>query len=236
MALQDEMETAVGLLRAGVIELHRLDGANRFFRLPLLLVSQGLERLTKVALILHELNRTGAMPSRQTMKVTYGHDLVTLLEEIVKVTSEPSYRVNPIAGEDADYLRTSASLREHLRIIGGFGDEARYFDLDTLLKHTKPGAFDPKEAMDQLELQIMSQHPEFKLGDLTNKQLGEFYAIVNRELTTNILRFGRTVARLFYFDLTGEAGRMASGRAGSLVVLRDQNLGTIPAAWRKSTY
>lgn len=83
-ALTKELDAGIRLIKAGLRELQRIDGANDFFHLPMALLSQGIERLLKTIICYHYLEQRGELPPRDAFgKGVQGHNLVRHLEFIV---------------------------------------------------------------------------------------------------------------------------------------------------------
>jgi hypothetical protein len=59
VALIDELESATKLIDLGVGELHKIDGANNYYHLPMQLLSQGLERFLKLTYAMATLGSAG---------------------------------------------------------------------------------------------------------------------------------------------------------------------------------
>lgn len=224
-----EVETAADLLRAGLDALHRLD-SRRFYRAPMMLIAQGLERLSKVAIALDSLHGTGRLPSRDEFR-NYGHGLMALLVRVVEITQRPEYAVNQVAREDAAHMLTDSLLPQHLAAIQAYGDANRYHDLDAFLGYPAKTT-DPAASINGLELELLERHPEWSIGSMTQREFDDLQRELSRELTTSVLRFGRAVARPFFFSQMGDAGRMVSGPLASLVKLRDEELAEMPQRWR----
>jgi hypothetical protein len=85
VALIQELHTAVGLAQLGLGSLQRIDGANDFYHLPLLLLAEAKERLLKVILCLHAKSDTEAYPTLAEIK-GYGHNLASLLNKVTEPT------------------------------------------------------------------------------------------------------------------------------------------------------
>jgi len=85
IAIDQELLTAVRLIKCGFGQLQQMDGANDFYHLPLLALSSGFERYLKVILCFRHLERTGEFPDSDGLpRGSKGHDLELLLERVRK--------------------------------------------------------------------------------------------------------------------------------------------------------
>ncbi len=230
--LIEEVATTAGLLRAGLDALQELDGANVFYRLPLSLLAQGLERLMKVAIALVELEDTGSLPTVRAIKA-YGHDLTRFLDRCAEIAERPSYHGRPSAKEDAAFLATDQDLRRFVVAIAAYGDDKRYTDLGRFLGEPKAMTQDPDGVMAVFETEILERHPEWE-AKLAEPGFDGFYPVVVGDLTAIVQRHARSVSRFFVWGPTGDLGRQASGALIPLLVLRDADLRTLPRPGARS--
>jgi hypothetical protein len=229
VALIREVDTAANLIRAGLTELQYIDGGNRFYRLPMTLLGQGLERLMKVAIALNTLETTGSLPTPAWMKNQFQHDILKLSEACGEIIAETKYASSrPAAAEDALFF-SEAQLKEALVAAQGFAERERYADLDRFLDPmaTTP---DPDERFDALEATILGRYPEWE------RLLGEpgftrFYVVMVDDLLALFQRFARAVARLYVWGPLGDLGREASGPLTPLLTARDEHMQQLPKRW-----
>jgi hypothetical protein len=224
-----EVETAASLVRAGLTELQYIDGANRFYRLPMTLLGQGLERLMKVAIALDHLQATGSLPTTRWMKEEFQHDLGRLARRCAEVVARPEYATSrTAAGDDAAFL-ADPELAQALAAAQGYAERERYADLDHFLDAaaTTP---DPGVRFDNLEWTILRRFPawEARLGEAG---FSGFYPVMVDELTKMFQRFARSIARLYVWGPLGELGAVASGPLTPLLTARDERLHELPKQW-----
>ncbi len=222
LGLIEEAETAAGLLRAGLIALQDIDGANQFYRLPMMLLGQGLERLMKIALALSTLADTGQLPSAAAIK-RYGHDLTGLLAACAGVAARPTYGSRIAAAEDAAFLSCDADLHDVVEAIAGFGNEERYAELGWFLGDPRARGQDPMARVHDFEMKILDRHPQWK-ARLGSIDFNGFYAVLVGELTAIVQRLVRAVSRFLVWGLAGEFGPRTSVPLGSFLILRDSEL------------
>jgi hypothetical protein len=230
VALIEEIATAEGLLRAGLEALQKLDGANRFYRLPLSLLAQGLERLMKVAIALVQLEDAGTLPTVGELR-KIGHDLTALLDRCAAIAAEPAYHGRSAAADDAAFLATDRDLRELVVAIAAYGDAERYADLGRFLGDPAARAQDPDGRMSALEAGILKRYPEWE-ARLAEPSFRGFYPVLVGDLTATVQRLARAVSRFLVWDLAGEIGREASGLLTPLLSLGDKELRALPRRWR----
>ena len=230
VALIFEVETAANLIRAGLAELGLIDGANRFYRLPMTLLGQGLERLMKVTIALERLESVGALPTSAWMKSGFGHELGKLASACTAIVARPGYVASrPAAAEDAVFLTSDPDLPSALAAVQGYAERERYADLDRFLDPaaTTP---DPGARLDEIEWAILRRHPEWEARPGASDFSG-CYPVMVGELMTTFQRFARAVSRLFVWGPLGELGQAASGPLSPLLTARDGYLHQLPKKW-----
>lgn len=227
-----EAQVAAGLLRAGLVALEEINGANNFYRVPMMLIGQGLERLMKVAIALVSLEDTGSLPSVATIK-GYGHDLARLLDDCATIAARPTYQGRPAARDDATFLATDPDLRALVDAIAGYGDAERYAELGRFLGDPRATSQDPDARLAAIERTILDRHPEWT-ARLAGPEFRGFYPVLVAELTATVQRLARAVSRFLVWGPAGDLGRQASAELTPLLVLRDDALATRPRRWRRS--
>jgi hypothetical protein len=231
LGLIEESRTAAGLLRAGLVGLQEIDGANQFYRVPMMLLGQGLERLMKVAYALVVLEDSGTLPPPKAIRDGFGHDLRKLLEACAAIAARPTYHGRPAAAEDAAFLASDPDLRALVEAIAGFGNDERYAELGWFLGDPTATAHDPSGRVDALEMAILNRHPEWK-AKLADPDFSGFYPVLVGDLTAVIQRLARALTRFLVWDLAGDLGRRASGPLLPFATLRDAELRSLPRRWR----
>jgi hypothetical protein len=230
VGLIEEIATAAGLLRGGLEALQGLDGANRFYRLPLSLLAQGLERLMKVAVALVQLEDTGTLPTVGELRKV-GHNLTALLDRCAAIAARPAYTGRPAAADDAAFLAGDRDLRDLVIAIAAFGDAERYADLGRFIGDPVARTQDPDGRMSALEAGILKRYPGWE-ARLAEPSFRGFYPVLVGDLTATVQRLARAVSRFLVWDLAGDLGRQASAPLAPLLVLRDEDLHTMPLRWQ----
>jgi hypothetical protein len=106
LAIGEELRTAIGLIKIGLRELNRIDGANDFYHVPIQLLASGFERFMKCIICFHHLETKGVFPSRNVFPAgKKGHNLVWLLDIIATECFSDSYLSNiPAARADIEFF------------------------------------------------------------------------------------------------------------------------------------
>ncbi len=209
-AIQEEVRISISLIEAGLGHLQRIDGANDFYHLPMLLLASGFERLMKTIICFSHLRQTGSYPPQKFFHSDrQGHNLVRLLDDIVSQCFRPAYLDRPAAADDVDYLRTDPRLRKLIEILSDFGQAARYYHLDIVLKR-KLETDSPEQTWQQLELDVLRDDGPDWLEQLKPPvNLTNVYQKITNDLVVRFERFARALVRLFTIgDLGDEALRL----------------------------
>jgi len=223
----EELLVAVRLLKVGLRELHRIDGATDFYHLPILLLASGFERMMKTVICCHHLETTGEFPPSSTFAHgRRGHDLNGLLQRITQDCYSDAYlsRV-PAAQTDIAFLR-SDPLAKIVKILSDFGQSARYHNLDVVLGHKNAGP-SPEDEWQELELEILREDESWarRLGD--RRESDAIHREINTALTVQCEKLARALSRLFTIGGgLGPVGMRISERTHHFLFLMDDQLGT----------
>jgi len=229
LALNDELHTAVRLIRIGLKEIRNIDGGNDFYHPLMLTLASGIERLVKVIICFHILESTGKFPSLYPWegKKRKGHDLVFLLGYITShCFSDDILKKIPVAKEDIDYLRNDKHVHEIVRILSDFGQSARYYNLDLIKGRKKYDS--PKAEWQKLESVILKEKPAWQDIMQTDPNLEETYKHINTEIIILLEKFVRALSRLFTIGGLGQKAKQYSSAVFSFVELSDEDLGVTP--------
>jgi len=223
----EELRTAVSLLKYGLRELNRVDGANDFYHPPLLLLASGFERLLKVIICCHHLATKARFPDRRAFpKGRKGHNLAILLDTVTQNCFSDSYLARiPAAEQDILFLRKDAQLKRIVEILSDFGQGARYYNLNVVLGEADPGPC-PDDEWQKLEMEMLQEDPSWETKIRDPKQSDAIYRQINNRLTAHCERLARSLSRLFTIGGLGELARQISGHTYHFLTLMDQQLGT----------
>lgn len=218
LALNLELETAIGLLKHGLAALESLGAANDFYHLPLLHLANGSERLCKCALALNRRLHTGAFPTRDELK-SFGHDVKGLVVSVLQNCFPATYLAVPAAKQDVAFLKGDLTIQAVLECLAYFGKSGRYYELDVICSDA-PAGEPPEYVWQRLESSI----------ERNRSTLWQTYPQINSDYVTchikaTIERFARALCRLFTIGPLVSEGRRYSGILSSFLSLRDDDLG-----------
>ena len=225
LAIDQELLDSIRLIRSGFGQLQQLNGANDFYHMPLLTLSSGFERFLKVVLCFRHLEIHGDFPDVQDLPSgRKGHDLEFLLEQVLIECFLPEYLASiPVAKIDYEYLK-SEQLRTFIRVLGRFGQAARYYYLDVVLGRT-PDTDPPDREWESLESAIFVSRPKLLKELVQNPDSNKVFVEVSTEVVTRLERLARAVARLFTIGKIGEVAIRYTSYIGSFLFLDDEDLG-----------
>jgi len=223
----EELLTAIRLLKTGLRELGRMNGATDFFHLPILLLSSGLERLMKVVICCYYLETTGEFPDRKALSPNRKptHDLTWLKEKITLDCFSDEYVSQiPAARTDIYFLRNDTRLKRIVKILSDFAMSARYYNLNVVLAYTPPGS-SPDDEWQSLEMEILQDDPTWKERIADPNQRQSINSQINKELTAHCERLARSLSRLFTVGGLGVLASQISPHTHHFLFLKDKDLG-----------
>ena len=227
LALDEELRTAIRLIRAGLGGLQAINSGNDFYYLPMIALASGFERLMKLVICLRVLKVTGEFPDRGIFKRgAQGHNLEVLLDQILDESFGAAYTSRvPAASADADALRSDPRLREIVRILSRFGEAARYHNLDVILgAQTKTDS--PSDEWDHLETAIFTDNFDIEVEVKRDPNLKEPYKRIAKEFAIRLELLARALCRLFTLGNLHEEAKRYTGTIAPFLFLRDDELGT----------
>ena len=189
ITLQQELDLSFKLLRRGLGELQKIDYTNEFYFLPLLLLSQGIERFLKSYIIAYKIEKEEDKLFEGRLKT---HDLT----ELLNIVKENYYHLGTreIDIQDEQFLLGDAHLKRVLTILSDFGKNGRYYNINHLI--------DPQSASPILEWEKL----ERVLGTLTDEEwfkpkeveeVNKYYQKVTNEIIIIIERFLSILSRQY---------------------------------------
>jgi hypothetical protein len=237
LALIKEVTTAVYLIQEGLISLNLLSGANDFAHLPILLLSNGFERLLKMIWCLDYLQREGKFPAHPTYDRHCKHHKVTeLLEQVISIAERWNYSERCEATKtDMDFLQHDADLKRIVALLERYAQAAgRYYNIDVIVgkKHSEDD--DPVRLFDSYCDDIFFSQSDWQ-NKITGENLGEKMDVniryVNHHITTLLQRFARALCRMFTMGRLGQIGSQQTGTIGCFLFLQDKDLGQVQSRW-----
>lgn len=164
-----------------------LDSA--YYRMPLLLVSQGLERLLKLAVCTVQLKRTGTLPRWEEVRSRFGHNLIALLDAVTPLFDD--YKIGRVTTGEKE-------LRQLLQVMSDLGSWARYYELDRLLGRPfkeEPPLQDPMHGFNILRHQLGKRRPDL-WGEALVGHPRKYVKYLNGETTAILQRFLKELCQL----------------------------------------
>ena len=202
-----ETETAVMLIEEGLVALAREINDPHRMNLPLLLLAQGFERLLKLVILLGRFESDRKIITSRTLKNKYGHQLIKLNNDVVKLMTQSGYREQSVAiRADVQFLRESEDLHVLLSVLESFALHGRYHDLEAAIGNNLQA--DLHGLVGQIQSQFTTNHPEYVegIGSGEDPSLIKFHAALLADLTETVQRFARALCRTYTFGLLGQYG------------------------------
>ncbi|MBA4180149.1 MAG: hypothetical protein C0506_06120 [Anaerolinea sp.] len=218
IAIDEEVRTASGLVRLGLAAVQATGPGNDFYHLPMLLLSQGFERLGKLVLSLR-LRETAGVGHHPR---GYRHDLKKIVNDVIADCFPSDYRRRPIAEDDLQFLTNDRMLWSFLDVLHTFANEARYWNLDAASNGTTRSCQRlwtlPRDA-------LVSDDTRIRSLLMTAEGAREGYWIMNQQVVILFERFARALSRLFMLGPLGDTGRSLGVPLRLFYSLTDEDLG-----------
>lgn len=191
-------ELALFLVESGIHHLVNAalaDSASH--HLPLQLISQGLERLLKVGVVVSASSNSpiGARSLRQ-----FGHDIKALDEALFQVVETIDAQTFAIPYEN---LREDRHTKDVTEIITTFATSSRYADLDGSVAQTTSSSPTHVALIESFQSKLAK---EFLPPETTVEPPPGFYAFVDAFIATVVDAYARCVVTLFRSGLLGDEG------------------------------
>ena len=197
--LQQEFSLSYKLVRKGLGELHKIDYSNDFYFLPLLLLSQGIERFLKSYIIAYRIEREEENLFYSELRT---HSLVKLLEII-----KQSYYVvgnREVDIKDEQYL-SNTNLNQLLNILSDFGNNGRYYNINHLIDDNSVSPISRWEKFEKALIPL-TESEYSKLCDTETRD--EYYQRVSSRIVVIIEKFLSILSRQYIF---GEKSKVFLG-------------------------
>jgi len=219
--LGKEVLNSINLIKKGICELRESDVDIYENYVPLILLSSGFERLMKCIVCLMYFRTNKEFPSIKILKDDFGHDIEKLKTCIVKNCKKMNYDIRPATKNDIEFLTKDKHLDRIVHLLSKFGTGARYYNLDMVVKG-KSSYEEPGKVIEELEKEIINEHPELKEIKMDISKTREFNKKLNQELITILEKFARALSRLFTL---GDIAPTMIGYVRDFLFLTDENLG-----------
>lgn len=228
LALIQELGDATRLIELGIASLHELSGSNDFSHGGLQLLSQGIERLVKLTLIVGQSAAGKPLMTPKEMKKSFRHGIDGLHAAVLEMVDRVStYRDRPIVIDDLQFMRDDHDLKRIIRLLSDFSQRDRYYQLNVVLDPTSADPdMDPQRIWGQLETDFLKRRPAL-LEHLTEIPSEELHRTINQDVTRVLDRYLRAISRMWFLGALGPSGpQYASGcHLTEITLLRDEQLG-----------
>ena len=193
--LQQEFDLSYKLVCKGLGELQRIDYSNDFYFLPLLLLSQGIERFLKSYIIAYKIENEEENLFPENLRT---HSLVKLLDIIKQDFYVIGSRDTDI--KDEQYL-SNTYLNKLLDILSDFGNNGRYYNINHLINSNNISPISRWEKLEQ-DLIPLTGEKYLKLTDINTKN--NYYKRVNNKIIIIIEKFLSILSRQHIFGRTSK--------------------------------
>ncbi|MBQ8265156.1 MAG: hypothetical protein IJY95_00945 [Bacteroides sp.] len=188
--LQQEFELSYKLIRKGLGNLQKIDYSNDFYFLPLLLLSQGIERFLKSYIIAYRIENDNEELFPRTLKT---HSLVELLKNIKENYYGTGTRDVDI--EDEQYL-SNVYLNQLLNILSDFGNNGKYYNINHLIDSDSVSPISRWEKLEEA-LVPLAELEYSKFFDVETRN--EYYKKVSNKIVIIIEKFLSILSRQHIF-------------------------------------
>ena len=228
LALYEELEASVMLVKLGLGEIQNLSSGHRFYHLPFQLLSSGFERLMKCHICLGHHEQYGCYPDEKLFK-KLSHDLIKLKEYLV----ENYFQQNniPALEKDLEYI-DNEELNHLIGLLSEFGKYARYYNLD-VVTDAKKMSTDVKRLWEEYETKLLIGDPELLEGITEIEKQTEISDVINQHIVRMLEQFARVLCRQFTMGKLGALALQYSPVVSDFYNLKDEELGT--TNYREST-
>jgi len=229
VSIFQEIQTSANLLKVGLGMTQDLDEANDFSHAPILLLSNGLERLLKITLCFRHLRDSDVIPANEWwMKGIKGHDVSRLSKEVATTCFFASYlKSRPVAHIDRDYLLSDDIWIRIAEIMTDFGMGGRYHNLNSILNGDESDS--PIDKFSQVELDIFTSLSTKLAQDVVqNDSFDRVLFETHARFVSCVERALRAICRLYTIgELHPLALQSSAGTLDCFLCLRDDQLGRI---------
>lgn len=220
VAIFEEFETSIRLIRLGLGEIQNLNSDNDFYFLPFQLLQQGLERFMKMYILVWEYHQKGELPNKKFFR-DLGHDIEGIMNYILSNHYFETMSIQ-ILEDDKIYIQNDIELHCLLHILSEFGKMARYHNFEIIENNTH--TFDPMAEWSEYESNI--QKTRFSLDELYSmEKTNEIIQYTNAHIVSIFEKFIAALSRQFNYCELGLLGKQMSIYLTNLSELDERNYG-----------
>lgn len=203
---QEEFNLAYKLIYKGLGEIQNISNENNFYFLPMLLLSQGIERFLKLYILAFYDTKGISLKSEEKKLKTHN------IKQLINIITEQKLFQHPWNQDNVNYLKTDPYLQNILEIFSDFGHNGRYYNINSILKIEEEHK--PITEWEKFETKIIPMDIAIaKLMDIPvvqkdyynelNKKiviiLEKFLSTLSQQLKNNQLSYGTTLCNFQYF-------------------------------------
>jgi len=239
LALIEEVRTAIYLIQEGLISLNRLDGANDFAHLPILLLSNGFERLLKMVICLDYLERKDQFPNVSSFRGYKNHEVEKLLKQVIDIAHNWNYSKRcEAAKKDMEFLEGDDDLKRVVILLEKYAvATGRYYNIDVIVGKKYSADDDPVRLFDSYCDDIFFSQSDWQnkiTGENLGEKMDENIRYINHQITILLQKFARALCRMFTLGKLGQIGSQQTGIIGCFLFLQDEDLGQVRSRWFES--
>jgi len=231
IALIEETRTAIYLIHEGLISINRLNGANDFAHLPILLLSNGFERLLKIIICLDYMERNGELPMASSFRPYEHHKLTQLFDKVIQTAEEWNYGKDRKASkDDMVFLEKDVDLKKVIILLEKYADAGRYYNIDIILGKRRSSKDDPLRSFESYCFDVFTRQPDWQkkiTGENLGQKLDGSIRYINQQIIILLQRFARALCRMFTLGKLGKTGKQLIGIIGNFLFLQDEDLGNV---------
>ena len=226
LALIEETELSIRLIRMGFGLLQRISPSNDFYHAPILLISNGVERFLKCTYCVIHYHNTGQFPSVRDLK-KIGHDLLSVLgNEILSFMGSSGIRNLQAINDDYNFVTHDPVLNRLISLLSAYGKGGRYHNLDIISGASHP-ALDIESEWKGLEMDIALSDMELSEMLKDPSRSKELFMRINIQIISLLERFIRALSRYYTLGGLGQLSASCSVFLNDFLFLTDSNLGKI---------
>ncbi len=238
LELAEEAYLAVYLIEFGLFSLNRIENAEH---LPLMLLSNGIERMLKLIILLDFFKTKGRFPNDTEYhnKKWKTHDICFLLTEFLTIGECAQYNRNGEETEDLSFLNFAKAnrLKEMLQIFSKYGDQGRYHNLNVLVNASCTEQ-DPVEAFEGYRNNLIKEACRtcnFNDCKTPEDKNSKVMSLANQRITGLLQRFTRALCRLITCKEFGEMADKMRQLLADFLELKDSDLEELRFPWLPGT-
>jgi hypothetical protein len=222
IALIDEVDVAISFIDVGLTSLKRL-ATDDFAHLPILLLSNGFERLLKMIICLDYREQNGEFPNTPDFrKEIKTHNVEELLQRVVDISKTwECEKKTAETKDDMDFLENDAEFQRIVKLLTGYGSSSRYYNINIIIgkknSYGKPAKL--------LEDYCWDFDKELRWEEnITTDNIRCF----REHITRHLQQFRRALCRMFIWGKLGQTGKeIGESILVDIIHLRDEDLGQV---------